>query len=82
MFRHIADWKASVKPRFRYLNKNIETQLLFENRTLKIAMPFNPPYTFPVSETDEKEQGAVVKLFDYLVKRLKFKYEVVYPEDN
>ncbi|XP_035206075.1 glutamate receptor ionotropic, delta-1-like [Stegodyphus dumicola] len=78
MFRHIADWKASVKPRFRYLNKNIETQLLFENRTLKIALPYNPPYTF----TDGKVQGAVGKLFDYLVKRLKFKYEVVCPEDN
>ena len=35
----------------------------------------NPPYTFPADGDDDEEveKGAVVKLFDYLTKRLKFK---------
>nr|QHA94734.1 ionotropic receptor 93a-2 [Pardosa pseudoannulata] len=83
MFRYIADWKVDGQPKLRYLSRNIETKLLFENKTLLLGMPFNPPYTFPVdNETEETNKGAVVKLFGYLRKHLRFKYKVLAPEDN
>lgn len=40
IFRRIAHWKVSENPRFQYLSPNIESKLLFENRTLKLGMPF------------------------------------------
>ncbi|KAG8184106.1 hypothetical protein JTE90_025409 [Oedothorax gibbosus] len=83
IFRAIATWEADASPKFRYLSTDIERKFLFENRTLKLGMPFNPPYTIPSNRNgNDVNSGAVVKLFDYLTERLKFRYEAVAPEDN
>lgn len=40
IFRHIAQWKVQGSPRLQYLSHDIETKLLFDNKTLKLGMPF------------------------------------------
>ncbi|XP_015917738.1 glutamate receptor ionotropic, kainate glr-3-like [Parasteatoda tepidariorum] len=83
IFRKIASWDSKKVPRFKYVSKNIERRLLFENRTLKIGMPFSPPYTISTNSfEDDFEDGVVERLFQYLMQQLKFKYEVISPEDN
>ncbi|XP_054713739.1 uncharacterized protein LOC129223197 [Uloborus diversus] len=83
IFRTIAQWRASANPRFKYLSETIEARLLFENRIFKLAIPYAPPYTFPSErQKDDSEQGAVVKLFEFLMKKLKFRYQVLLPDDN
>ena len=40
IFRRIGQWSVQGNPRLQYLSPNIESKLLFENRTLKLGMPF------------------------------------------
>ncbi|GFS67550.1 ionotropic receptor 93a [Nephila pilipes] len=83
IFKPIGFWDSQKDPRFGYYSKGIERKLIFENRVIVIAMPFNPPYTINTNEDENTtEGGAAARLFDYLTKRLKFKYRAVHPDDN
>ncbi|CAL1277692.1 unnamed protein product, partial [Larinioides sclopetarius] len=86
IFKQIGRWESKHihnGSRFDLLYPDVEKHLLFRNRVLKLAMPFNPPYTIPASGDENIiDTGAAVKLFDYLMKRLKFRYEALRPEDN
>ncbi|GFY67737.1 ionotropic receptor 93a [Trichonephila inaurata madagascariensis] len=83
IFKPIGYWDSQKIPRFGYYSKNIERKLIFENRVIVIAMPLNPPYTIEANEDENTtDSGAAGKLFDYLTKRLKFRYRAVHPDDN
>ncbi|GIY47652.1 glutamate receptor ionotropic, delta-1 [Caerostris extrusa] len=64
IFRPIATWYSVHYPnRFSYLEKDIETKLIFNNRLIKLAMPYNPPYTFPTNvDENTVNPAAAMKL--------------------
>ncbi|KAF8796966.1 Glutamate receptor 1 like protein [Argiope bruennichi] len=83
IFKKIGSWESKRMPKFDYLYPDIEKHIIFRDRVLKLAMPFNPPYTIPAAgDENTVDTGAAVKLFDYLMKRLKFRYEALRPDDN
>ncbi|GBN10322.1 Glutamate receptor ionotropic, delta-1 [Araneus ventricosus] len=86
IFKQIGSWESKRmlnRSRFDLLYPDVEKHLIFRNRLLKLAMPFNPPYTIPAAgDENTMDSGAAVKLFDYLMKRLKFRYEALRPDDN